>query len=105
MSLKKAKKWVKDLNRKSYVGYKDWRLPTVEEASSLLESAKKNSDLFIDPAFDKHQQKILTGDSHGSYGAWHVNFDKGRVSWNYLIDGRSYVRPVRSTLKTLKFQR
>ena len=95
MSLKKGKKWVKDLNRKSYVGYKDWRLPTVEEASSLLESAKKNSDLFIDPAFDKHQQTILTGDSHGSYGAWRVNFAKGYVNWNYLINGRSYVRPVR----------
>lgn len=36
-----AKQWIKDLNNKGFAGYSDWRLPTVEEAISLLESNKK----------------------------------------------------------------
>jgi len=32
MSYTKAKKWIDELNRRSYAGYRDWRLPTLEEA-------------------------------------------------------------------------
>ena len=46
-----AEDWVKNLNRQGYAGYRDWRLPTVEEAASLLESSKKNGTLYIGPRF------------------------------------------------------
>ena len=101
MKWKKAKKWIKKLNegswlnKSSYAGYHDWRLPTLEEAASLLESNKRN-DLYIDPIFSNKQGWIWTGDKKGSEAAWRVYFDYGGVGWNDYIDSYYYVRPVRS---------
>ena len=92
---RRAKKWVAKLNTKGYAGYYDWRLPTLEEAASLLE----NSPIFnryIDPVFDNHQPFIWTGDTKKSgFEAWLVSFKAGSVYWLGIIHNR-FVRPVRS---------
>jgi hypothetical protein len=95
MSWNKAKVWVESLNSMGYAGYHDWRLPTVEEAASLLESSKRNG-LYIDPIFSNKKDWIWTGDKHGSGAAWIVFFDDGLVFWGYLSTFEIYVRPVRS---------
>ncbi len=90
-----AKKWVAKLNNKRYAGYKDWRLPTLEEAACLLEN-EPIFDRYIDPVFDNLQPFIWTGDTRsGGYEAWFVSFNTGSVSWLGIIHKR-YVRPVRS---------
>jgi hypothetical protein len=95
MEWNEAKKWVRRLNGRGYAGYHDWRLPTVEEATSLLEPNKRNK-LYIDPIFSNNQKWIWTGDSKdGSEAAWSVHFSLGSVHW-YGINARYYVRPVRS---------
>jgi len=86
-----AKEWVRNLNDRGYAGYNDWRLPTIEEATSLLEPAKKNT-LYIDPVFDDEQWGIWSGDQRGT-SAWSVYFSLGNVRWRYK---NRYVRPVRS---------
>ncbi len=93
MKKKEVKRWIRDLNRKGYAGHNDWRVPTVEEASSLLEASEKNGNLYIDTVFDKKQRWLWTGDSCSSGGMWRVYFDDGYVDWgdvSYL-----FVRPVR----------
>lgn len=50
MNWELANHWLEQLNDEGYAGFNDWRLPTVEEAASLLESSKSN-DLYIDPVF------------------------------------------------------
>ena len=92
MSWNTAKDWIRNLNNYGYAGYQDWRLPTLEEAVSLLESYKRSS-LYIDPLFHGEQWGIWTGDNFGLDGVWSVYFSLGNVRWN--IKNR-YVRPVRS---------
>ena len=89
-----AKKWVRELNVRGHFGYNDWRLPTLEEAASLLESDKSNG-LYIDPVFSNYQEWVWTGDEYGSEGAWGVYFGSGLVFW-VNFDSGFYVRPVRS---------
>ncbi|MBL7050379.1 MAG: DUF1566 domain-containing protein [Nitrospira sp.] len=101
MNWNKAKDWIMNLNSSGYAGYQDWRLPTVEEAASLLEPSKSN-DLFIDPVFSNMQEYFWTGDECdsddecGSGYAWCVLFHVGSVGWNRTSDSYLPVRPVRS---------
>ena len=95
MEWDKAKQMVDGLNKRGYAGYHDWRLPTVEEAVSLLESSKKYG-LYIDSVFSKEQKKIWTGDEFISEdGAWCVYFRLGEVIW-FNVGLFHFVRPVRS---------
>ena len=97
MNWKLAKRWVARLNEKGYAGFKDWRLPTVEEAISLLEPDKKNDNLYIDHAFDIKQQWIWTGDKmSGLEAAWVVAFYDSNVCWYAFTSRYHYVRPVRA---------
>ncbi len=101
MSWKRAKKWVSELNTQAYAGFSDWRLPTLEEAVSLLESSEKNGNQFIDPVFDKTQWSIWTSDSSVSDGslsldnAWSVNFNHCLIGRSNIMTDRKKVRPVR----------
>lgn len=93
----KAKQWINDLNKRGYAGYYDWRLPTVEEAASLLEPGKKSGDLYIGPVFDEKQKRIWTGDSKGPEWEWYVSFDFGIVDCCRFYNHSFYVRPVRTS--------
>ncbi len=96
VSWNKAKEWVRSLNNRGYAGYNDWRLPTLEEAASLLESSNKEYEGYIDPIFSNTVPFIWTGDSkNGSETAWGVDFGLGGVDW-YIIGDGYFVRPVRS---------
>ena len=95
-----AKAYIDTLNRDQFAGYDDWRLPSLEEAMSLMEPAENNDDLFIDPVFDKEQATIWTSDwtsdTYGASSAWVVYF-YGGYGYNYgrYILSSDYVRAVR----------
>jgi len=93
MKRKDVKKWIRGLNSKGYAGHNDWRVPTVEEAASLLEPSEKSGNLYIDAVFDITQRWIWTGDSCSSGGMWRVYFDDGYVDWGDA--GYLFIRPVR----------
>ena len=62
----KVKKWIEKLNKSGYAGYYDWRIPTLEEAVSLLESSERNAS-HIDPVFSNTTDRmynIWTGDRY-----------------------------------------
>ena len=97
MKYENAKEWLEKLNKKGFAGFHDWRLPTLEEAMSLMESKKKSRNLHIDPAFDKRQQWIWTADRVAGVRlklAWVVDFAGGCYG-NVIDDSLYYVRAVR----------
>ncbi len=61
--------WIETLNRSGYAGHNDWRIPTLEEGLSLLESSKTSGGrfgfgkkLYINDIFDTRQFVIWTSD-------------------------------------------
>ena len=105
MDWDKAKDWVRSLNSSGYAGHHDWRLPTLEEAASLLESSMSNGR-YIDSVFSDKQGYIWTGDRCEELilstmsldyeeAVWSVGFHAGSMA--RIANGYSrYVRPVRS---------
>lgn len=89
-----ANKYVDRLNQDTFAGYHDWRLPTLEEAMSLMEPTQMNGDLYIDPTFDNGQRWIWTSDKYSASSAWVVLFDIG-YCFNSDFKYDSYVRAVR----------
>lgn len=94
---------------KKFAGYYNWRLPTLEEAMSLVQW-KRNCDLYINPVFDPEQTVIWTADGiHSSIlgtdgncpffigDSWVVDFRAGCCDLYSALSKRyAYIRGVRS---------
>lgn len=93
MTYKAAQEYVLKLNQQRFAGCNDWRLPTLEEAMSLMES-KKHGELYLDRVFDHKQRWIWTSDHHSEGAAWVVLFDVGNCNFN-PVGYDYYVRVVR----------
>jgi len=96
MVFEKAKKYIDELNQQKFAGFNDWRLPTLEEAMSLMEPKKNQAGLYIDERFDSNQWWIWTSDSvKGESWAWVVYFGSGGC-YGSLFDPNPHVRALRS---------
>ncbi len=93
-----ASEYVKKINEQKFGGYSDWRLPTVEELASLLESSWKNYDLFIDPVFERKQRHCWSADTYGIKRAWKVNYHMGFII-DFPMSDKNWVRLVRTIKK------
>jgi len=88
-----AEEYIRDLNHNRFVGHSDWRLPTLEEAMSLMKP-KRHGELYIDPIFDRKQSWIWTADKSSAGSAWYVDFNYGYCTFFDLVND-SFVRAVR----------
>ncbi|MCP4217994.1 MAG: protein kinase [bacterium] len=96
MGLENAKKWIESLNNGKYGGFSNWRLPTLEEALSILENKENKWSLYIDESFSNECRYIWTGDSSDDQ-FWVVDFFGGDIN-QVELKNEAYVRPVRSML-------
>ncbi len=92
LTYQEVKQWLIDLNTRGYAGYKTWRLPTLEEAASLLES-KREKNRYINPIFSGLQHSILSRDFYNPVRLWGVSFHFGRIFKVGVLEP-IYVRPV-----------
>ena len=91
-----AEEWIKNLNKRSFAGFNDWRLPTLEEALTLMEQSPTRAGLYIDPVFNsKHRSWMWTADRGEEESAWYVNFNYGYSKLNRIKSSNNYVRAVR----------
>lgn len=80
-SIRRLNKKVEELNRQSFAGYSDWRIPTAEEALSLMRSQVNEKDLHIHECFSKEQPFIFLADQRMPGGYWCADFKQGRIFW------------------------
>ncbi len=91
-----AKVYIDQLNQKQFGGYDDWRLPTVEELTSLLEFRRRPREMYINPVFDSRLSICWSADIlNSAANVWFVYFDHGYVS-HTDADSKLYARAVRS---------
>ncbi len=89
-----AEEYVQRINAKTYGGYSDWRLPTLEEAMSLMEPTQKNG-YYIAELFDEKQEAIWTSDDFRVSVMWVVDFDVGYCSDSRYDQYGIFIRAVR----------
>ncbi|MBT8329923.1 MAG: DUF1566 domain-containing protein [Desulfofustis sp.] len=75
-------KKINDLNRQGHLGYHDWRLPSLEEAMSLMESNANDKDIHLNSNFSKEQPFIFTSAQRTPGGYWFVDYKHGRLFWS-----------------------
>ena len=101
-----AEEYVEELNKNNFVGFHNWRLPTIQELSALFDTTKKNKNplfdyvLYIDPVFDIKQAWCWSSSIIDELGmAWCVLFNSGILLWGMSHHKGNFVRAVRTIQK------
>lgn len=81
-SIRKMTIDIKELNKEGFAGYNDWRMPTVEEAMSLMEPTPNAKGLYIHPCFSKKQPFIFVAAKRKPTGYWFVDYKQGKLYWS-----------------------
>ena len=97
MNLDSALDWIVSRNARKVGGFDDWRLPTLEEALSLM-SKDVQDGIHIDQIFDNRQTSIWTIDREGDSAGWIVNYDDGFCHRDN-VEREHFVRAVRTAYK------
>lgn len=82
VSNRSMKQEVARINREQFAGYADWRLPSMAEALSLLESEKKANDQYLHRCFSDEQPFIFVDAIRKPGGHWFVDYKQGRAFWS-----------------------
>jgi hypothetical protein len=78
MILPAAETYVGGLNAERFAGFGNWRLPTLEEAMSLMEPQAFDGVHFT-PVFRRSQSFIWTGDRVTNGRSWVLYFHDGTL--------------------------
>ncbi len=81
-SIRAIQRQVKEVNSRSLAGFSDWRLPSLEEAMSLMETEKNSKGLYLHPCFHRLQAFIFVNATRKPGGFWFVDFKQGRAFWS-----------------------
>ena len=73
---------VAEINTQGFGGHTDWRLPTLEEAMSLLESTVNFKGVYLNPCFSVDQPFVFVAAQRKPGGYWFVDFKQGRAFWS-----------------------
>jgi hypothetical protein len=80
-TIRNVQKYVQGLNRERFAGFADWRLPTMEEALSLVRPQRNEKGLHLHPCFSREQPFIFLADQRAPGGYWFLDFKQASVFW------------------------
>jgi len=81
-SIRSINKKIIEINNNGFCGYHDWRLPSIEEAMSLMEHGPNEKDIHLNSNFSKEQPFIFTSAQRRPGGYWFVDYKQGRAFWS-----------------------
>lgn len=81
-SIRSMKKSIEELNSKGFAGHGDWRMPSLEEALSLVEKEENAKGMHLHPCFSKEQTFIFVAARRKPTGYWFVDYRQGLVYWS-----------------------
>lgn len=93
LTFAKAATTLEQLNAQRFAGFNDWRLPTVDEAMSLMQP-ETHGDLHIDPVFERGIHFIWTADHTTDGRVWMLYFHDGKLAGE-SEEFNAWVRAVR----------
>ncbi len=76
------RKRIEKLNEVGFAELHDWRMPTMEEALSLLEPKVNAKNIHLNPCFSMDQPFIFVAARRKPGGYWFVDFKHGRSFWS-----------------------
>lgn len=80
-SIRQMKEQLEKCNRGKFAGFADWRLPTMEEALSLLTKETNQTGCHLHPCFSSKQPFIFLADGRKPGGYWFADFKQGNIFW------------------------
>ena len=81
-SIRTMKARIEELNRAGFAGFDDWRMPSLEEAMSLMEPTANAKGMHLHPCFSKEQPFIFTNARRNPTGYWFVDYAQGKTYWS-----------------------
>lgn len=81
-SVRSMQRKIEQLNKDGFAGYHDWRMPTMEEAMSLMEKESNSKDIHLHLCFSKEQPFIFVAAQRKPGGYWFVDYKHGRAFWS-----------------------
>lgn len=81
-SIRSIQRHIEGLNETGFAGFHDWRLPTMEEALSLMDPQMNDKGLYLNPCFSKEQPFVFVAARRKPGGYWFVDYKQGRAFWS-----------------------
>ncbi len=80
-SIRKMQAYIKKMNDSRFAGYDNWRLPSMEEALSLMETEQNDKGLYLPKCFSANQPFIFLAGRRDPGGYWFCDYKQGTVYW------------------------
>ncbi len=76
-----AQDYVQGCNRRAFAGHRAWRLPTIDELTTLLRVPEREHARCTPPLFGREQRLLWSCDRRSHVSAWMLNAGLGFVGW------------------------